>query len=98
MTWQWIGLTVFSLTVLPAGTAMAANWVPGRLRSRLTPVRLRGWAFLAVYAPAALNAIPRLAGVTPEVILAGVFAGGVLAVGGCVLIAVAARRTADAAR
>ncbi|MEU6346830.1 hypothetical protein ABZ883_38465 [Streptomyces sp. NPDC046977] len=98
MTWQWIGPTVFSLTLLPAGTAMAADWVPGRLRSRLTPVRPRGWALLAIYAPAPLNAIPRLAGATPEVTLAGVLAGGVLAVGGCVLIAIAARRTTHAAR
>ncbi|MFJ5827904.1 hypothetical protein [Streptomyces sp. NPDC093089] len=32
MTWQWIGLVLFSLTVLPAGLAMATNRVPGRLR------------------------------------------------------------------
>jgi hypothetical protein len=52
MIWQWIGLTAFSLTLPPAGLAMAAGWAPARWRARLTPVRARGWAVLAIYAVA----------------------------------------------
>ncbi|WP_327322583.1 hypothetical protein OG735_08880 [Streptomyces sp. NBC_01210] len=88
MTWQWIGLTIFSLTLLPAGLAMAAGWAPSRLRARLTPVRARGWALLALYAVAPLNAIPRLAGAAPEVSLAlTATTAGIIAVAGCLLAA-----------
>ncbi|MEU8943606.1 hypothetical protein OHU17_38000 (plasmid) [Streptomyces goshikiensis] len=92
MTWQWIGLTIFSLTLLPAGLAMAAGWTPARLRSRLTPVRPRGWALLAIYAAAPLNAIPRLAGASPQTSLALTAAAGILAVAGCLLAAVTSLR------
>ncbi|MFC4610481.1 hypothetical protein ACFO9E_22160 [Streptomyces maoxianensis] len=64
MTWQWIALAIFSLTLLPVGQAMANGWAPRRLRSRLTPVRPRGWALLALYAAAPLNTLPRLADAT----------------------------------
>ncbi|MFF0041652.1 hypothetical protein [Streptomyces mirabilis] len=93
MTWQWIGLTVFSLTLLPAGLAMAAGWAPARWRTRLTPVRVRGWAILALYAAAPLNAIPRLAGASPEVSLAFTAAAGIVAVAGCLAAALASLRT-----
>ncbi|MET8812046.1 hypothetical protein ABZW47_08600 [Streptomyces sp. NPDC004549] len=46
MTWQWIFLAAFSLTVLPLGVALVTGRVPERLRPRLAPARLRGWAFL----------------------------------------------------
>ncbi|WP_330297617.1 hypothetical protein [Streptomyces sp. NBC_00503] len=86
MTWQWIGLMAFSLTLLPAGLAMAADLVPERLRSRLTPVRPRGWALLLIYTTAPVNALPRLAGASPETTLACTAAGGALAVTGCLLL------------
>ncbi|MET9852105.1 hypothetical protein ABZY57_03980 [Streptomyces sp. NPDC006450] len=44
MIWQWTGLAVFSLTLLPTGLAMAAGWAPARLRARLAPVRAHGRA------------------------------------------------------
>ncbi|MGW3622507.1 hypothetical protein [Streptomyces sp. NPDC000880] len=28
MTWQWIGLAIFSLALLPAGLAMVGGWAP----------------------------------------------------------------------
>ncbi|MFF5809272.1 hypothetical protein [Streptomyces sp. NPDC012746] len=85
MIWQWIGLAVFSLTLLPAGLAMAADRVPARLRARFAPVRAHGWALLALYAVAPLNAIPRLAEASPEVTLALTAAGGVVGAAGCLL-------------
>lgn len=88
MTWQWIGLTFFSLTVLPAGLAMAADRVPERLRRRLAPVRPRGWALLLIYATAPINALPRLAGASPDITLACTVAGGALAVTGCLVLGV----------
>ncbi|MFE2323279.1 hypothetical protein ACFXD5_04995 [Streptomyces sp. NPDC059385] len=89
MMWQWIGLMVFSLTLLPAGLAMACGWVPARLRERLAPVRPRGWAFLAVYAAAPLNALPRLAEAPPGVSLALTAAAGILVVVGCLVAGLA---------
>ncbi|MFF5450557.1 hypothetical protein ACFY40_04810 [Streptomyces sp. NPDC012950] len=86
MTWQWIGLTFFSLTVLPASLAMATNRVPERLRHRLTPVRPRGWALLLIYATAPVNALPRIAGASPEITLVCTAAGGLLAVAGCLVL------------
>lgn len=85
MIWQWTGLTVFSLTLLPGGAAMAAGWAPARLRPRLTPVRIYGWALLALYAVAPLNAIPRLAGASAELSLVLTAAAGFVAVAGCLL-------------
>lgn len=38
MTWQWIALAIFSLTLQPAaGLVRASGWAPRRLRSRFTP-------------------------------------------------------------
>lgn len=99
MTWQWIGLTVLSLTLLPAGLAMASGWAPARWRARLAPVRARGWALLAIYASAPLNAIPRLAGASPEVTSALTAAAGIVAVAGCLAAALASLGTVnDSAR
>ncbi|GGR77418.1 hypothetical protein GCM10010269_15840 [Streptomyces humidus] len=61
MLWQWIGLAVFSVTLLPVGIARLTGRVPQRLRPRLHPTRPRGLACLAFYAAAPLNAIPALA-------------------------------------
>ncbi|MGW6941776.1 hypothetical protein ACWGF3_22645 [Streptomyces xanthophaeus] len=94
MIWQWTGLAVFSLTLLPAGLAMAAGRVPARLRARLTPVRVHGWAILAMYAVAPLNAIPRLAGAAPELSLALTAAAGIVAVAGCLVAGLARLATA----
>ena len=49
MMWQWTGLAVFSLTLLPAGIALLTGHVPQRLHSRLAPMRPRGIALLAFY-------------------------------------------------
>ncbi|WP_371617052.1 hypothetical protein [Streptomyces sp. NBC_00454] len=92
MTWQWIGLIAFSLTLLPAGLAMAADRIPRRLRAKLTPVRPRGWALLLIYATAPVNAVPRLADAAPGITLACTAAGGALAVAGCLLLGFATHR------
>lgn len=86
MTWHWIGLALFSLTLLPAGLAMITGRIPERLRTRFTPTRTRGWAVLALYAVAPLNAIPRTAGASPAITLAATAVAGI-----------AARRTANTA-
>ncbi|MFE0640663.1 hypothetical protein ACFW2Y_03410 [Streptomyces sp. NPDC058877] len=91
MTWQWFGLVFFSLTVLPAGLAMATNRVPERLRHRLAPVRPRGWALLLIYATAPTNSLPRIAGASPDLTLACTAAGGVLAVAGCLFLSLTVR-------
>lgn len=52
-------------------------------------MRARGWAVLAIYAAASLNAIPRLAGAAPEVSLALTAAAGILAAAGCLLAGLA---------
>ncbi|MCY0944146.1 hypothetical protein [Streptomyces antarcticus] len=95
MIWQWIGLAVFSFTLLPIRLAMAAGRVPARLRARLAPVRVHGWALLAVYAVAPLNAIPRLAGASPELSLALTAAAGIVAVAGCLVLGLARLATAE---
>ncbi|MFG2335554.1 hypothetical protein [Streptomyces yangpuensis] len=89
MIWQWTGLAVFSLTLLPAGLAMATDRVPARLRARLTPIRANGWALLALYAVAPLNAVPRLAGANSAVSLALTAVAGIIAVAGCLLAGLA---------
>ncbi|WP_137988385.1 hypothetical protein [Streptomyces vilmorinianum] len=86
MTWQWIGLTAFSLTLLPSGVAMAVDRVPERLRARPAPVPTRGRAVLLIYATAPVNALPRLADASADVTLACTVAGGALAVAGCLLM------------
>lgn len=88
MTWQWIGLNFFSLTVLPAGLAMATDRVPERLRHQLAPVRPHGWALLLIYATAPVNALPRIAGASPDITLACSAAGGALTVAGCLVLGV----------
>ncbi|MGG7569261.1 hypothetical protein [Streptomyces sirii] len=97
MTWQWIGLVLFSLTLMPTGLAMVTGRIPGRLRPRLAPVRPCGWAVLALYAAVPLNAIPRLAGASRAVTVAAIATAGVVAATGCVVVAIAAHRTAAAA-
>ncbi|MFJ3877143.1 hypothetical protein ACIPW5_06765 [Streptomyces sp. NPDC090077] len=99
MNWQWIGLTIFSLTLLPAGVAIAVGWAPARLPARLRPLRAYGWALIAVYAVAPLNAVPRLAGAAPQVSLALTAVAGIVAVAGCLLAALASLgRVRDGAR
>lgn len=80
MMWHWIGLTVFSLTLLPTGLVMATDRVPKRFRGRLTPVRPRGWALLLIYATGPVNALPRLADAAPDVTLVCTAVGGMVAV------------------
>ncbi|MCM3920434.1 hypothetical protein ND748_01865 [Frankia sp. AiPs1] len=90
MKWQWIGLVLFSLTLLPAGLAMAADRVPRRLRARLAPVRLRGWSALLIYSVAPLNTVPRLADASPNLNLACTAAGVILAIASSLLVCLAA--------
>ncbi|MFD3328552.1 hypothetical protein [Streptomyces sp. NPDC058701] len=97
MIWQWIGLAVFSLTLLPIGLTMAAGRVPARLRARFAPVRVHGWAILAIYAVAPLNAIPRLIRASPELSLALTVAAGIVAVAGCLMLGLARLATAEKA-
>jgi hypothetical protein len=86
MTWQWIGLTAFSLTLLPSGVAMAVGRAPRWPRARQTSVPTCGWALLLICATAPLNTVPRLVGASADVTLAGTVAGGVLALAGCSLL------------
>ncbi|MEU3147124.1 MULTISPECIES: hypothetical protein [unclassified Streptomyces] len=97
MTRRWIGLILFSLTLLPAGPAVVTGHVPERLRLRLAPTPPRGWAVLALYAAAPLNAIPRLAGASPAITPAATAAAGVVAAGGCAVAAIALHRAAGPA-
>ncbi|MCX2926964.1 hypothetical protein [Streptomyces sp. NEAU-W12] len=97
MTWYWIGLILFSLTLLPAGLAMVTGHVPERPRLRLAPTPPRGRAFLALYAAAPLNVVPRLADASPAIILAATATAGVVAAGGCAVAAIALHRAAGPA-
>ncbi|WP_432043393.1 hypothetical protein [Streptomyces cadmiisoli] len=94
--WHWITLTVFSLTLLPAGLALLTGHLPHRLRARLAPARPRGWALLLLWAAAPLNTIPRLADAPYAITLAATATAGALAIGGCTLAAAAALRTPKA--
>ncbi|MFD3696890.1 hypothetical protein ACFWUZ_12180 [Streptomyces sp. NPDC058646] len=103
MQWHWIGLSVFSLTLLPAGLAMLADRVPRRWRGRLAPVRPRGAAVLLFYATAPVNAVPRLAGASAETTLTCTAIAGALAVAGALVLGFAThwprhRRPARAVR
>ncbi|MFI5763098.1 hypothetical protein [Streptomyces sp. NPDC051563] len=89
MKWQWIGLALFSLTLLPAALAMLADRVPRRWRGRLAPVRPRGVALLLIYALGPVNAIPRLAGASPDTTLMCTAVGGGLAVAGALVLGLA---------
>ncbi|MEV6408973.1 hypothetical protein AB0M58_39600 [Streptomyces bobili] len=92
MIWQWTGLAVFSVTLLPAGIALLTGHVPQRLHSRLAPMRPRGIALLAFYTAAPLNALPRLAGASTTVTLAATAPAGLLTCAGCVLVIVTGHR------
>jgi len=93
MLWQWMGLAVFSVTLLPAGVALLIGRVPRRLRPRLDPVRPRGLALLAFYAAAPLNAVPRLADASPLITLAATGLAMVVTLTGCIVVIVATQRT-----
>lgn len=82
---QWIVLALFSLTLLPAGLALAADRVPRHLRARVAPVRPRGWGMLLIYSTAPLNTIPRLADASPNVTLVCAAAGSILCLAGSLL-------------
>lgn len=92
MMWQWIGLVSFSLTLLPGGLALAAGRVPHRLRARLARVRLCGCGVLLIYSTAPLNAVPRLATASADLILVCSAAGSVLCSAGVLLMGVAINR------
>lgn len=92
MLWQWVGLAVFSVTLLPAGVALLTGRVPQRLCPRLDPMRPRGLALLAFYAAAPLNAIPRMAGASPGLTLAATGLAMVVTLAGCIVVMVATQR------
>ena len=96
MTWHWIGLVFFSLTLLPAGLALLSGRTPHRLRHRLAPMRPRGLALLALYAVAPLNTVPRLAEAPPVITLVATATAGLVAAAGCTYAALAPRRVEKA--
>lgn len=96
MTWHWIGLVSFSLTLLPAGLALVSGRIPQRLRHRLAPMRPRGLALLALYAVAPLNTVPRLAEAPPVITLVATATAGLVAAAGCTYAALAPRRVGKA--
>ncbi|MEV6542482.1 hypothetical protein [Streptomyces sp. NPDC051665] len=96
MNWHWTGLVFFSLTLFPAGLALVTGRIPRHLRYWLAPMRPRGWALLALYSVAPLNAIPRLADAPSLIILVATAAAGVVAAVGCTYAALAPRRTRNA--
>ncbi|CAJ62265.1 hypothetical protein; putative membrane protein [Frankia alni ACN14a] len=89
--WQWIGLATFSLTLLPAGLALATNHVPRRLRTWLAPIRTRGWVMLLYYSAVPLYTIPRLAGFSAATRTCTT-AGGILWLAGFLLLVIATHR------
>ncbi|MFE9629329.1 hypothetical protein [Streptomyces sp. NPDC006527] len=93
MIWQWIGLAVFSFTLLPASVALLTGRVPQRLRSRLDPMRPRGLALLAFYAAAPLNAVPLLADASPSITLAATGLAMAVVLAGCIVVIIATERT-----
>ncbi|MEU8849707.1 hypothetical protein AB0C70_26475 [Streptomyces sp. NPDC048564] len=97
MIWHWTGLAVCSLTLLPAALALITRRVPQRLHSRLAPMCPRGWMLLALYMAAPLNAVPRLVGASPGLIMAATAVAGVVAVTGLSVAAVAAHGASRAA-
>ncbi|MEU2287512.1 hypothetical protein ABZ614_37340 [Streptomyces sp. NPDC013178] len=97
MTWHWIGLAAFSLTLLPAGLALLTGRIPPRLHAHLAPTRPRGWALLALWAAAPLNTVPRLTDAPPALTLAATATAGAVAVAGCALAAATTLRAAKAA-
>lgn len=72
--------------------AVVVDRVPRRLRGRWASARPRGWGFLLIYATAPVNAVPRLAGASPDITLACTAVGGGLAVVGCLVLGVATLR------
>ncbi|MFE0678887.1 hypothetical protein [Streptomyces sp. NPDC058867] len=92
MHWQWIGLSVFSATLLPAGVGLLTGRIPQRLRPRLAPMRPRGLALLASYAAAPLNAVPRLVGAPPLITLAASGLAMLVTLSGCIVMIVATQR------
>ncbi|MEU3985945.1 hypothetical protein AB0F77_38790 [Streptomyces sp. NPDC026672] len=96
MTWHWIGLVFFSLTLFPGGLALLSGRIPNSLRHRLAPMRPRGLALLALYAVAPLNTVPRLAEAPPVITLVATAAAALVAAAGCAYAAVAAHRVGKA--
>ncbi|GAQ64984.1 MULTISPECIES: hypothetical protein [Streptomyces] len=96
MTWHWIGLVFFSLTLLPAGLALVSGRIPHSLRHRLAPMRPRGLALLALYAVAPLNAVPRLAEASPVITLVATVTAALVAAVGCTYAALAPHRVRKA--
>lgn len=93
MLWQWIVLAAFAVTLLPAGVVLLAGRVPQRLRPRRAPMRPCGLVFLAFYAAAPLNVIPRLSNASPPITLGATVLAVVVTLAGCVVVIIAAQRT-----
>ncbi|MEI5528311.1 hypothetical protein WB401_45845 [Streptomyces brasiliscabiei] len=93
---HWIGLVLFSLTLVPAGPALVSGRIPRRPRHRLAPMRPRGPALLALYAAAPLNTVPRLAEAPPVITLMATATAGIVAAVGRTYAAFAPRRVGRA--
>ncbi|MGW7033002.1 hypothetical protein ACWGFX_38315 [Streptomyces xanthophaeus] len=94
MIWQWTGLAVFSLTLLPAGLAMATGRVPARLRARLTPVRVHGWGHPRHLRRGTPERDPPPGRAAPELSLALTATAGIVAAAGCLVAGLARLATA----
>ncbi|MGK5450564.1 hypothetical protein [Streptomyces radiopugnans] len=77
-----------TLLVVPFGAAMLCGRAPRWVRKRASAamVRARGVMMLLLYAGALLNGLPRMAGVSQDVILAATIGGGVVSILGVAVV------------
>ncbi|GAA0672188.1 hypothetical protein GCM10010193_25710 [Kitasatospora atroaurantiaca] len=81
----WTLLAILSLVWVPAAVLMAAGRVP-RGWGWLEPVRRRGIGLLLLYGNIPLNTIPRALHTSEAVVLLGIAAGCLCALGGIFLL------------
>ncbi|MCZ7460228.1 hypothetical protein [Streptomyces sp. WMMC940] len=93
MIWQWTGLAVLTLTLLPTGVAPPTGRAPRRQVALPAPTHPRGRAPLTRYEVAPVDATPRPAAAGPATAL-----GGAPAVAECTTVAFTTRDAGATAR